>query len=85
MPNFITADELKSQGVTALEQVTSDGSEALISVKGKPRYVILSMDTYNHLRECELEAALIETKKDLRDGRVIKESVEKHLKRMKRG
>ena len=85
MPNFITADELKTQGVSVLDRVTSDGSEALISVKGKPRYVILSMATYNHLRECELEAALIETKRDLLDGKVIKESVEKHLKRMKRG
>ena len=32
--------------------------------------------------ECELEAALIETKRDIKEGKIIKESVEKHIKRI---
>ena len=83
--NTITANELKTKGVTLIEQVTSGGSEAFVSVRGKNRFVILPLETYNHLRECELEAALIETKKDLKAGKFVKETAEKHIKRISRG
>jgi len=35
------------------------------------------------LRECELEAALAQTRSDLVAGRVVRESAEAHLERIK--
>ena len=84
MDNVITANELKTKGVSRLEEVTASGGEAIITVHGKHRYIVLSVDHYNYLRECELEAALIETQNDLAAGKVVQESVEDHLKRITR-
>lgn len=85
MAYIITANELKTKGVTILNNETSDGSEVIITVRGKNKYVVLPIDKYNYLRECELEAALLEAKKDMKGGKFLKESVEKHIKRITRG
>ncbi len=83
--NIITANELKTKGVSALNDLTADGSEVIITVRGKAKYVVLPTESYNHLRECELEAALIEAQKDIKDGNFVEESVEKHIKRITNG
>jgi prevent-host-death family protein len=84
MPQTITANELKTKGVTILDAETADGSEVIITIRGKSRFVVVPIEKYNYLRECELEAALLESKKDLKEGRLVKESVEKHIKRITR-
>ena len=83
MINSITANEIKTRGVSAITEATENGQEVFISVRGKNRYVVLSMDTYNHLRECELEAALIETRNNLKSGNYITESINDHIQRIK--
>jgi len=83
MVNSITANDLKVKGVSILEQMTEDQNEAIITVRGKSKYVVLTIDEYNYLRECELEAALVESKKDLKNGDFNSDSIEEHLKRIK--
>jgi len=48
----------------------------------KSEYVVLPISLYNRLRENELEIALIESKKDIEDGKIIEESVEEHIRRI---
>ena len=85
MAQTITANELKTKGVTILNDETTDGTEVIITVRGKNKFVVLPIEKYIYLRECELEAALLESKRDIKEGRFIKESVEKHIKRITRG
>jgi ribosomal protein S1 len=85
MENVVTANELKTKGVSRIDEITDSGDEAIISVHGKHRYVILTMEQYNYLRECELEAAVIEAKKDIEEGNVIRETVEQHITRITSG
>ena len=85
MNTIITANELKTKGISLLDQATADGEEAMITVRGKARYVVLPVETYNRLRECELDAALAEVKRDLKEGKYVKESAQKHVKRLTRG
>lgn len=85
MENVISANELKTKGVSRLDEITASGDEAIISVRGKNRYVVLTLEQYNYLRECELEAALVETRNDLKEGNVVEESVEDHLNRIASG
>jgi prevent-host-death family protein len=85
MAHVITANELKTKGVTILNEETSGGSEVIITVRGKSKYVVIPIEKYNYLRECELDAALSETRKDVKDGKYVRESVEKHIKRITRG
>jgi len=79
---MITANDLKTKGISALEAELAEGSEAIITVRGKGRFVVMSLEQYNHLRECELEAALLEVKADMAAGRVISESVDDHIRRV---
>jgi prevent-host-death family protein len=85
MARIITEDDLKTKGVSILDKATSDKMEVMISVRGKNKYVIIPIKKYNYLRECELEAALIKSKRDIKEGKFIKESVEKHIKRITHG
>ena len=82
MNNFITANDLKTRGVSVINEATSNGNEAIITVRGKNQYVVIPIETYNYLRECELEAALYESENDLKNGNFITESVEEHVKRI---
>jgi len=80
--NTISANDLKTKGVSAIEQALTDQQEAAVTVRGQSKYVVMSREQYAHLRECELEAALAESKADLDAGRFVKESVEQHIKRL---
>ena len=78
----ISANELKTRGVAAIEQALAMQPEAIVSVRGKERFVILDMAQYQHLRECELEVALAESRADVAAGRAVRESPEAHLARL---
>ena len=82
MTNILTANELKTKGTAALKNATSGENEAIITVRGKSKYIVLPIAMYNRLRECELEIALIESKKDIKNGKFVEESVEDHIKRI---
>ena len=40
------------------------------------------IEHYQYLRECELEAALLESREDVQAGRVVVESVAEHIRRL---
>jgi hypothetical protein len=85
MSNSIPANLIKTKGVSAFDETISNEGELFISVHGKNKFVVLSIEKYNYLRECELETALLEAKKDLKNGNFNIESVEKHIERIKNG
>ena len=79
---IISANELTTRGVAAIEAQLASQSEAVISVRGKDRYVVMNLAQYHYFRECELEAALAESRADLAAGRCFHESPEAHLARI---
>jgi PHD/YefM family antitoxin component YafN of YafNO toxin-antitoxin module len=82
--SHISANDLKTKGVAAIEAMLAQHSEAIVSVRGKDRFVVMEIAQYNYLRECELEAALAETRADLAAGRFVQESAEAHLARLEK-
>lgn len=78
----ISANELKIRGVAAIEAALSEQPEAIVSVRGKDRFVVMDLAHYHYLRECELEAALAQTRADLAAGHSVEESPEAHLDRV---
>lgn len=56
----VAANDLKVSGVQAIASALAEDSEALISVRGKHRYVVMDIARYHQIRELELEAALRE-------------------------
>ena len=80
----LTANDLKTRGIAAIEAVLAESPEAIVSVRGKDRFVVMDIAQYHYLRECELEAALAETHADVAAGRFVKESAAAHVKRVKK-
>ncbi len=78
----LTANELKTKGAKSLEEALKDSEEVSITVRGKDRFVVMDIERYNYLRECELEAALAESLSDLEKGDFVEESVDEHIERM---
>ena len=83
MNNIITAQELKTKGVSALKEKSKKFNETFITFHGEKSFAVLTMDQYNYLRECELEAALKESEADLADGKFGIKTVESHIKDLK--
>ena len=79
----ITANELKTKGVSTIDSALRDQEEVVISVRGREKYVVMDIDTYNRLRVAELEAAYHQTLKEVEAGEGIVESVDEHLQRIK--
>jgi predicted transcriptional regulator len=77
--SHISANDLKTKGIAAIEAALGDAPEAIVSVRGKDKFVVMEIAHYHYLRECELDAAIAETKADLAAGRFTTESVDEHL------
>ena len=80
--NPISANDLKTKGVGAIDLALQEQPEAAVTVRGEIKYVVMSKEHYQYLRECELEAALAESKADLDTGRFVKETVAQHISRI---
>jgi len=79
----ITANDLKTRGIAAIEASLGGGrTEAVVSLRGADRYVVMELAQYQRLRECELEAALAESRADIAAGRFVVESPAQHVARL---
>ncbi|OYY93881.1 MAG: prevent-host-death protein [Hydrogenophilales bacterium 28-61-23] len=75
----LTANDLKTRGIAAIEAALAQDTEAIVSVRGNDRYVVMDLAHYHYLRECELEAALAQTRADLAAGRFREDTPEAHV------
>jgi hypothetical protein len=80
--SHLNANDLKTRGVAAIEAVLETQPEAMISVRGKERFVVMDVAHYHYLRECELDAALAQSQTDIAAGRFIDESAAEHVARL---
>jgi len=78
----LTANDIKTRGVAAIEETLDHQSHALISVRGKARYVVTELAEYQYLRECELDAALAQSRFDEAEARYLNESANAHMERL---
>lgn len=78
----LAANDLKTRGVAAIESLLATQSEAMISVRGRERFVVMDVAHYHYLRECELDAALAQSQADVAAGRFAAESAAAHMARL---
>ena len=75
----IAANDLKTRGIAAIEACLAQQNEAVISVRGKQRYVVMPLEHYNFLRECELDAAVAQSRADIAAGRFRVQTAQEHF------
>ncbi len=78
----VTANDLKTKGVSDIERLLQEAQEVVISVRGKPRYVVMDIAHYDFLRECEIAAAWGQARADVEAGRYRRESADAHIARI---
>ncbi len=79
---IVTLSDLKASGIADIERILQRDQEVVISVRGKPRYVVVDISHYAYLRECETAAAWWRSRADVAAGRFRSESAAKHLARI---
>ncbi len=79
---IITANEIKTKGVSLIEKILKKRGEAIISVRGKVKFVVLPIEEYERLRDAEMEIAIKEALKDYKDGKFVEETAKEHFKRI---
>ena len=80
--SILPANDLKTRGVAAIEAALAGQPEAVISVRGRDRFVVMEVARYHYLRECELDAALAQSRADEQAGRFVAESAQAHMARL---
>lgn len=80
--SHLSANDLKTGGVAAIAAALAEQPEVIISVRGKDRFVVMDVEHYHYLRECELDAALAQSQADVAAGRVVAESAQAHVARL---
>ena len=80
---IISANDLKTKGISVLEGVFEKLDEVLISVRGKNKYVVVDIERYEYLRECEIEQAYRDVKEDIDNGNSTVQTAEEHMKELR--
>lgn len=57
------ATEIKKKGIIWVGKIVEQYGEIIVSVRGKNRYVVMSIDEYDRLKRIELELTLRSTDK----------------------
>jgi hypothetical protein len=70
----LTTSDLERNGISGIERLLQDAQEVLISLRGKPRDVVVDIALYDFLRECKITAALAQARADLAAGRCRREN-----------
>jgi len=64
---IITANDLKTKGISFFDKILEKTEEVIVSVRGKQKFVLIDIQRYQQIREYELDKAYEETLKDIKD------------------
>lgn len=79
---IITAGDLTTKSISTIERLLRHAEEVVISVRGKPRYVVMELARYDDLRECEIAAAWAQTRADVAGEGYRREGADAHIARI---
>ena len=83
---MISANELKIKGIKAIDQELTEKNEAIITHRGKPKYIVLDIEKYDQIRALELDLLYLQAQKEIQAGKAkrisTKEELEDHFKRL---
>ena len=76
----ISANEVKTKGVSLFSTLLDKFDELIINVRGKDKFVVLDIQRYNELRANELDLAYIQTTQDIKENNYKTQSAKEHIK-----
>ncbi len=79
---IISANEVKTKGVSIFGDLLSKFDELIINVRGKNRYVVLDIERYKEFRASELDVAYLKAMQDKEDGKFKTQTAKEHIKEL---
>ena len=76
---IISANEVKTKGVSMFDTLLDKFDELIINVRGKNKYVVLDIERYKELRANELDLAYLQTVKELEEGNYVSQTAKEHI------
>ena len=75
----ISANDVKTKGVSIFANLLDKFDELIINVRGKDKFVVLDIDRYKELRENELDLAYIQITQDIKNGDFKTQTAKEHI------
>ena len=79
---IITANEIKTNGVSVFDNMLKKFDELIINVRGKNKYVVLDIERYKAFRESELDIAHMKAMQDIKDKKYKVQSASQHIEEL---
>ncbi len=76
----ITANDVKTKGVSLFSNLLDKFDELIINVRGKNKFVVIDIDRYKELRANELDLAYIQTMQDIKNKKFKTQTAKEHIK-----
>jgi hypothetical protein len=78
----ITANEVKTNGVSIFSKMLSKFDELIINVRGKDKFVVIDIERYKEFRANELDIAYMKAMQDIEEGKFKTQSADEHIKEL---
>ena len=78
----ITANEVKTNGVSIFGKMLDKFDELVINVRGKDKFVVIDIERYKEFRANELDVAYMKAMKDIEEGKFKTQSADEHIKEL---
>ena len=78
----ITANEVKTNGVSIFGKMLDKSDELIISVRGKDKFVVIDIERYKEFRANELDIAYMKAMKEIEEGKFKTQSADEHIKEL---
>ena len=78
----ITANEVKTNGVSIFDNVLKKFDELIINVRGKNKYVVLDIQRYKAFRESELDLAHMKAMEDIKNKKYKVQTASQHIEEL---
>ena len=79
----ISANDVKTKGVSIFSNLLEKFEELTINVRGKNKFVVIDINRYKELRENELDLAYLKSMQDIKDGNYTTQSASSHIQDLK--
>ncbi len=78
----ISANEVKTKGVSVFSKVLDKFDELIINVRGKDKFVVIDIERYKEFRVNELDIAYMKVMQDIKDKKFKIQSADEHIKEL---
>jgi PHD/YefM family antitoxin component YafN of YafNO toxin-antitoxin module len=77
----VTANEVKKRGVSLFDELLKKFDEIIISSRGKNKYIVMDIETYEDFRAYRLDKAYREVMEDVKRGDYHTD-IDRHLREL---